>query len=234
MTARCAPRCRLVIPALSFVLGAGVALSFAAQQGGAPSKPAAPALGEAADDPSNAAIQADIQKAMAAAAKFVQPGEHHKALERFLGSWTTTTTTMFMGRRQAGETGTASGAWLIPGRWLKLDYELSMAGMRFTGVTIIGYDNFKMSYVATTVTSADTAMVRYEGDMDPSGDALIMYGTLDEYITGEHDKMVKYLWRFTNDNRIVLEVHDLPIGERNTQVIEVAFDRVAGEKKTGS
>jgi hypothetical protein len=91
-----------------------------------------------------------------------------------------------------------------------------------------------MSYVATTVTSADTAMVRYEGDMDPSGDALIMYGTLDEYITGEHDKMVKYLWRFTNDNRIVLEVHDLPIGERNTQVIEVAFDRVAGEKKTGS
>jgi hypothetical protein len=46
--------------------------------------------------------------------------------------------------------------------------------------------------------------------------------------------MVKYLWRFTNDNRIVLEVHDLPIGERNTQVIEVAFDRVAGEKKTGS
>ncbi len=226
MIARRPRRSRLIIPALSFALGAGVALSFAAQQGGSAPQPAAPA--------SDAAIQEEIQKAMAAAAKFVQPGEHHKSLERFLGPWTTTTTTMFMGQRQVGEAGTATGSWLIPGRWLKLDYVLSMAGMRFTGVTIIGYDNFKMSFVATTVTSADTAMVRYEGDMDPSGKALIMYGTLDEYLTGEHDKMVKWLWRFPSEDRIVLEVHDLPIGERNTQVIEVAFERGAGQPKTGS
>ena len=51
----------------------------------------------------------------------------------------------------------------------------------------------------------------------------IAYGTLDEYLTGEHDKMVKYVWRFTSPTQMVLEVHDLPIGENNTKVVEITF-----------
>jgi hypothetical protein len=71
----------------------------------------------------------------------------------------------------------------------------------------------------------DTAMNRFEGDLDQSGKTLIAYGTLDEYLTGEHDKMVKYIWRFQSPSRIILEVHDLPIGETNTRVVEVAFTK---------
>ncbi len=61
--------------------------------------------------------------------------------------------------------------------------------------------------------------------MDPSDKVLVSYGTLDEYLTGENDKMVKYLWRFTGPDELVLEVYDLPIGEKNNQVIEVRFRR---------
>jgi hypothetical protein len=61
--------------------------------------------------------------------------------------------------------------------------------------------------------------------MDPSGKALITYGTIDEYLTGEHDKMVKYVWRFLSEDKIVLEVHDLPIGENNAKVVELTFTR---------
>jgi hypothetical protein len=43
-----------------------------------------------------------------------------------------------------------------------------------------------------------------------------MYGTLDEYLTGEHDKMVKSVWRFVSDDEMRLEVHDLAIGESNS------------------
>jgi len=89
----------------------------------------------------------------------------------------------------------------------------------------MGYDNFKQSYVITTVTNMDTAMLRSEGDLTPDGRALIAYGTLDEYLTGEHDKMVKYVWRFNSPGEMVLEVHDLPIGETNTKVVEITFRR---------
>ena len=61
--------------------------------------------------------------------------------------------------------------------------------------------------------------------MDPSGKAILSYGTLDEYLTGEHDKMVKYVWRFLSADEMILEVHDLPIGEKGTQVIEIRFKR---------
>jgi hypothetical protein len=79
--------------------------------------------------------------------------------------------------------------------------------------------------VSSTVSSFDTAMHYAEGDLDPSGKALLMYGTLDEYLTGEHDKMVKSVWRFVSEDEMALEVHDLPIGEKNTKVFEVRYKR---------
>ena len=82
-----------------------------------------------------------------------------------------------------------------------------------------------MSYVFTTVSTMDTAMNHAEGDMDPGGKAMILYGTIDEYLTGEHDKMVKYVFRFLSPDKIVLEVHDLPIGENNTKVLEITYTR---------
>ena len=84
---------------------------------------------------------------------------------------------------------------------------------------------YKQSYVATAVDTMDTAMRRAEGDLDPSGKALLMYGTIDEYLTGEHDKMVKLVWRFLSDDELVLEIHDLPIGEKNTKVVETRYRR---------
>jgi hypothetical protein len=54
---------------------------------------------------------------------------------------------------------------------------------------------------------------------------LIGYGTLDEYTTGENDKMVKYAFRFLDADKIVLEIHDLPIGETNTKVLEFTYTR---------
>jgi hypothetical protein len=113
----------------------------------------------------------------------------------------------------------------MEGRWLKWEGSGTMMGMPANLFMLIGYDNFKMSYVATFVSSLDTAMLRAEGDMDPGGKTLLMYGTLDEYLTGEHDKMVKYVWRFESDDRIRMELHDLPIGETNTKVVEYVWTR---------
>ena len=48
---------------------------------------------------------------------------------------------------------------------------------------------------------------------------------LDEYLTGEHDKMVKSVFRFVSEDEMKLEVHDLPIGESNTKVVEITYTR---------
>jgi hypothetical protein len=167
----------------------------------------------------------EVQAMMEKAKRFTQPGPSHRHLERFVGEWTTESRLTMGGKASPAEMGTASGSWLMPGRWLRLSGSGRMMGMAVETFHVLGYDNFKQSFVTTTVTSVDTAMLRAEGDLTPDGKALITYGTLDEYLTGEHDKMVRYVWRFLSDDEIVLEIHDLPIGEVDTKVVETRFLR---------
>jgi hypothetical protein len=167
----------------------------------------------------------DMAEMMRRAQRFTTPAEQHQVLARFLGSWNVSTRLVMAGGAASEEKGTAVGSWLMDGRWLQIRTTGTLLGMPADIVQLLGYDNFKMSFVVTSVSSIDTAMTHSEGDLTRDGDVLITYGTLDEYLTGEHDKMVKYVWRFESPERIVFEVHDLPIGETGTKVIEAVMTR---------
>ena len=179
----------------------------------------------APQDPQPVPNAADMAEMMARMKRFTQPGPQHEALNRFLGTWDTETRITMGGEATPPEKGEATFTWLMDGRWLQSRGKGSMMGQPIQSFGLIGYDNFKMSYVTTFVTSMDTAMLRSEGDLTQDGKALLTYGTLDEYLTGEHDKMVKYVWRFVADDEMVQEVHDLPIGETGTKVVEVRYRR---------
>lgn len=167
----------------------------------------------------------DMAEMMKKASKFIQPGENHTLLKRFLGTWDTELGVTMPGMEAPPDKGVSTISWLIEGRWLKMEGRGTMMGMPSETFTILGYDNFKMSYVSASVSSVDTALLHAEGDLTPDGKSLVSYGTLDEYLTGEHDKMVKYAWRFLSDDEMTLEIHDLPIGEVGTKVVEIRFKR---------
>ncbi len=169
--------------------------------------------------------QVDMAAMMKKAQQYTQPSAKHAALERFLGGWDTLTKVTMAGANMPAEKGTAQASWLMQDRWLKIETKGTFMGKPMEYFILLGYDNFKQSYITSTVSTFDTALLTAEGDMDPSGKALISYGTLDEYLTGEHDKMVKTIWRFVSKDLIVLEIYDLPIGEKNNQVIEWSFKR---------
>jgi len=77
-------------------------------------------------------------------------------------------------------------------------------------------------------TASASAMLHAEGDLSRHGSALVSYGTLDESPTGEHDKMAKDVWRILDEDHLVFEAHDLPIGETNTKVVEFRYARAEG------
>ncbi len=166
---------------------------------------------------------------MERAKKFTQPGEAHKLLERFVGDWRTETSFVMGGKVGKAQIGEQRCGWLMKGRWIECRVQGPLMGKPSESYTVIGYDNFKQSYRVMMVSSIDTAMNVSEGDMDPGGKALLTYGTIDEYLTGEHDKMVKYVWRFEGPDAYSMEVHDLPIGEKNTQVVSVKYTRKASQ-----
>ncbi len=166
-----------------------------------------------------------MQEYMKQFARFTQPGEKQKLLERFIGKWDTETTFFMGGGPQPSGKGSVEVSWLMPGRWLEFRGTVGMMGKNVQVFSVMGYDNFKQSYVCCNVESMDTAMTHFEGDATQDEKSLIGYGTLDEYTTGEVAKMVKYAYRFVDKDKIVLEVHDLPIGETNTKVLEFTYTR---------
>ncbi|MEQ1632439.1 MAG: DUF1579 family protein [Planctomycetota bacterium] len=177
-----------------------------------------------AQDPGAQDPQA-MKEMMAKAAKFTQPGPLHKELEKFVGTWTTGSAFVMGGNKTPASPGTMTFRWLMEGRWLACEWKGTLMGRPYESFWLLGYDNFKKSFVITTVQNMDTAMLRSEGDLTQDGKTLITWGTLDEYLTGEHDKIVKNVFRFVDADHITIEVHDMHIGESNTQVLDIALTR---------
>ncbi len=155
------------------------------------------------------------------------PGENHKFFEQFLGKWDVSIKMMMGGPGSPGmeSKGTSECRWLAEGRWILRETKGSLMGMPLTAWSILGYDNYKKKFVCTTVDSMTTVMLYGEGMLDQSKKSLLLYGPMDEPITGEHDKPVKYAMRILGPDKNVWEVHDLAIGETNTKVVEFVFTR---------
>jgi hypothetical protein len=167
----------------------------------------------------------DMRKLMI---KYATPGEPHKQLARLLGTWDVE---FRMGPGAPPVKGTAETTWWIEGRFIHTRIKVPQAwmGMDFESVDVLGWDNYKRKWVGTATNSLSTALMSYEGVVvDPTGKVRVLYGPLDEYLTGEHDKPVKYVTRNVSDDKHVLEVHDLAIGENGAVVLEFAFTRRKG------
>lgn len=155
-----------------------------------------------------------------------RPSEAHRDLARFLGEWDTTTRMFLMpGGEPSEERGTAVGEWLFEGRYVTVRTTGTLMGMPFEDFLLLGYDNFKQCYTGVVANTQSTALLAFEGAFDRERKRLECYGTMDEPLTGELDKMVRYVWRFVDEDHFTVEVHDLRIGEPNTKVVEVAFTR---------
>ena len=167
----------------------------------------------------------DMAAMLAKAKEFTQPGKMHEVLNRLIGDWESETRIFMAGQATPAEKGSMSCDWLKAKRWVQCRSKGLLMGRPLNGFSVMGYDNFKKSFVATSISDFDTAMNRAEGDLDQHGKTLLLYGTIDEYLTGEHDKMVKLVYRFHSASKITMEIHDLPIGETNTKVIEINYTR---------
>jgi len=174
----------------------------------------------AAQDP--AAMQEGMKRWMDSCT----PGENHKWLAPMIGKWKTKFTMWMAPDQPMTSEGTAEFSWVFEDKWVESKWSGVMMGMPYAGRSWMGYDNFKKKFVSTRIDNMATAIYPCEGFLTQDKKTLILYGPLDEPMTGEHDKTVKYVWRVLGPDKLLLEVHDLAIGEENTRVVEVAYERV--------
>jgi hypothetical protein len=168
----------------------------------------------------NAQEEPDPATMMAKMKQFTTPGNEHQLLESLIGEWDTETSVMNMPPTK----GTAEFKWVLNKRFVEQNYSGEMMGQPYTGVGHIGYDVFKKKYVSSSLTSMETAIRYSEGLVDRTGKIISFYGTMDEYLTGEHDKAVKYVMNFVDPDHLDFEIHDLAIGEQS-KVVAIKYTR---------
>jgi hypothetical protein len=123
---------------------------------------------------------------------------------------------------------TAEMHLLLGGRYLQQTVKGEMMGMPFEGIGCTGFDNIKQKYVATWMDNFGTAISIMSGTADQTGTVITMWGAMDEPMTGERDKPVKYVTRLIGKDKHTFESHDLVLPEGQTRVMEIVYTRKKG------
>lgn len=149
------------------------------------------------------------------------PNKHHSFLETLSGEWKTSTSVMKM----PAENGVATSKMILGNRFLEISWEGPFMGIPTSGKITVGYDNYKKKYIGMFIDTSRTSMLTAEGMLDQSKSILSLWGTMDEWMTDEHDKPIMYRCKAIDQNHFVLELHDLGIIPGDTEVVTMHFNR---------
>jgi hypothetical protein len=128
----------------------------------------------------------DEKTIMANFEKHATPGEAHKKLEPWVGTWTYEAKFyMAPGAPPMEMKGETKTVWIMGGRFLQEE----VTGPEFKGMSIIGYDNNSKKYVATWIDSMSTSIAHMTGEFDASGKVFTWHHTDYDPVFGQKVKM---------------------------------------------
>jgi hypothetical protein len=168
----------------------------------------------------------EMQEMMKKWQEIATPGAGHKVFENLIGKWETTTSMWWSKDSSPQQSKGASDVrWIMDGRYVLEEVSGDMMGMPWRGMGVTGYDNFKKKYVFTFLDNMGTAILTGEGDFDGKKNVLTSYGKMDEPLTGEKNKTVKYVTRILSKDKHVFEIYDLVGTPHEFKVIEIVYTR---------
>ena len=124
--------------------------------------------------------------AMEAMEKAMTPGENHKLLNPFVGSWNVTVSSwMAPGAQPMVSKGTATTKWIMGNRYVQQNFTGSFMNMPFTGMGYVGYDNVKKHYWSTWMDNMSTSTMMMTGSTDDGGKTFKFTGTMADPMSGK-------------------------------------------------
>ena len=144
---------------------------LAGMAGAQEKKPEAPAMGQAE---------------MEAMAKAATPGENHKHLGRYVGSWNTSMKAwMAPGTPPMESKGTMQSEWILGGRYLQSTYKGDFMGQPFEGRATDAYDNVTKQFQSVWIDNMNTGIMVMRGTCDAGCKTMTMNGDMADPMTGK-------------------------------------------------
>jgi hypothetical protein len=169
----------------------------------------------------------EMQEMMKKWQEVMTPGEPHKMLQQMAGTWDVVTKNWMggPGTEPSVTQGTAEMKMLLGGRYLQQDVAGEMMGMPFSGMGLTGYDNFKKKYVSFWIDNMGTGMYTMEGEMDKDGKSCTYWGLMDDPMTGEKDKKVKYVLTMDGPDKQLFRIYDVSAFGEKDPTMEMTYTR---------
>lgn len=167
-----------------------------------------------------------MDPAMQEAMKKSMPGERHKALEPFVGQFTTTNRMWMKPGEKAHESmGSSDHSWVFGGRFLKMDVRGDMDGQPFEGVGYIGYDNVRGEYTSVWLDNMNTGISRSSGQFDTPTQTLKESGTVSCPMTGEKDMPIRGEWKVIDSNTLMYTMYNPDPNGKEMKGMEITYKR---------
>ena len=151
----------------------------------------------------------------------MQPNEHHERLAESVREWKTTTTMYWDPANPVVTHGEAEFHMILDGLFLLQEYEGKMpmpndAGgwdmVDYEGYGLTGYDNIRKQYTGMWIANMNSGILTMKGNLDATGNVLTMYGEMDEIMTGEMGKTVKYVTETIDDDHVKFKIQEVLYG----------------------
>jgi hypothetical protein len=176
-----------------------------------------------------------MKAAMKAWMDSMKPGQQHAFLQQFIGEWTTTTRIRMAPGAQPIETkGTAKivpahGGRFIQqtnaGQFLMPTPDGKMNPVELTGIGFTGFDNNRKQFVMCWTDNYNTGILSAAGSISQDQTTITMFGTMDEPMTGEMGKTVRYVTKLEGKDKFTFRIDEVQYGEP-FNVVEVEYNRV--------
>lgn len=167
-----------------------------------------------------------MEEMMAQWAALNAMGPEHEKFKDMVGKWDAETKMWMMpGAPPEVSKGTAEFRLLFGGRYIEQKFACDMNGQPFEGLSIEGYDRIKKKFVSIWLDNTSTGMFVSEGVADASGKVCTYYGTSDDPLTGELDKMMKAVAREVSKDEAVFEMYEMRAGVGEVKVMEITYKR---------
>ncbi|MFT3979374.1 MAG: DUF1579 domain-containing protein [Ferruginibacter sp.] len=155
------------------------------------------------------------------------PGDMHKLLQSWDGTWTGEITSwMTPGAPPQVSTGKAVNKMILGGRYQESIHTSDMMGMPFEGRSVMGYDNAKKKFVSTWVDNMGTGVMTMEGTWDEGSKTLTTTGKCIDPAAGNAKEMdIRQVLKVVDDKNHVFEMYGPGPDGKEFKMMEIKMTR---------
>lgn len=152
-------------------------------------------------------VAVDSATEMKAWMDYATPGDVHKMLGKWDGTWTGQSTMwMAMDAPPTTNTSTMTNKMMLGGRYQMSTFKGNFMGMPFEGMSTTAYDNYKKKFISTWVDNMGTGVMKMEGTWDDATKTISYTGSSINPANGKECTM-REIYKIVDDNNHIMEMY---------------------------